>query len=128
MVDAVGDGGEGHHALVQEAWLIVFDGLAVWSDALVALAALAAFGERGADVLGVFVDLADGFGAEARGAFGEGVDFADAGVRGWGEGHGFGVWFCLLGEVVGLRREGFGDEGGGCDDEAGGHGCFAYEG
>lgn len=108
LVDAVGDGGEGHHGFVEEAGLIVVEGFAIGADASLRCVA---FGEGGPDVLCVFCDLADGFGRESGGAFGEGVDAADVGVGGGGEGHGFGGGGGFGRVAFGLGCEGFGDVG-----------------
>lgn len=87
-----------------------------------------AFGEGGTNVLGVFGYLAYCFGGETSGAIGKSMNFANVGMGCGSKGHGFGGWSGFGCIVVGLRCEGFGDIGGSCYDEAGGHGRFGDEG
>lgn len=86
LVDAIRDGREGHHALVQEAWLVVFKRLPVGPYALLCSLALATSCQGGAQVLSVLLQLDCGFGAQSCCAFGKGVDLPDVSVRGGVEG------------------------------------------
>ena len=121
LVDAVHDGGEGHHGLVQDTRLVVLDRVTVLVPAF--LAALLAFaGHARAEVLCVLAYLSDRLRGQACGAGGEGIDFADALLRCGGEGHGFGIGFGLFLKVVGAGGHGTGDVRAARDYQTGGAG------
>jgi len=128
LVNAIGDGGERHHALVQQPRLVVLKRLTVGPYASLGPLICSLLRKSRTEILRVLLNLADSLGAQACSALREGVHFPDPGVRGGREGQGLGGGLGFLGEVLSGGLQCFGDVAGGGDDEARGHGGFGDEG